>query len=104
MINKLLTKIDLDDLNNLIQNAVSEGKTIEYKNQLPSNSDSDRKEFLADVSSFTNTSGGDLIFGITTDQGVPKSISGLEVMNVDAEKLKYEEIIRTGLEPRINFS
>lgn len=104
MINKLLNKIDLDDLNNLIQNAVLEGKTIEYKEQMPNNSDSDRKEFLADVSSFANTSGGDLIFGITTEQGVPKSLTGVEVTNIDAEKLRYEEIIRNGIEPRINFS
>lgn len=104
MINKLFNKIDLDDLNNLIQNAVLEGKTIEYKEQLPDNSDSDRKEFLADASSFANTSGGDLIFGITSDQGVPKSLTGVGVTNIDAEKLKYEEIIRNGIEPRINFS
>lgn len=104
MINKQLDKIDLDDLNNLVQNAVLEGKTVEYKEQLPEGSDSDRKEFLADVSSFANTSGGDLIFGITTDHGVPKILTGIEVTNIDAEKLKYEEIIRNGLEPRINFS
>lgn len=104
MINKQLNKIDLDDLNSLIQNAVLEGKTIEYKNQLPGNSDSDRKEFLADVSSFANTSGGDLIFGITTDQGAPKNLSGVVVTNIDSEKLKYEEVIRNGLEPRISFS
>jgi len=104
MINKQLNKVDLDDLNNLLQNAVLEGKTIEYKDQLPSNSDADRKEFLADVSSFANTSGGDLIFGVTTDQGVPKSATGIGITNIDNEKLKYEEIIRNGLEPRINFS
>lgn len=104
MINKQLNKVDLDDLNNLIQNAVLEGKTIEYKHQLPGDSDSDKKEFLADVSSFANTSGGDLIFGMTTDQGVPKSATGVGITNIDAEKLKYEEIIRNGLEPRINFS
>ena len=103
MINKQLNKIDLDDLNNLVQNAVTEGKTIEYKDKLPGNSDFDRKEFLADISSFANTSGGDLIFGITTDQGVPKSLSGVIATNIDAEKLKYEEIIRNGLEPRISF-
>ncbi len=104
MINKQLNKVDLDDLHNLVQNVVLEGKTIEYKDQLPGNSDSDRKEFLADVSSFANTSGGDLIFGITTDQGVPKSLTGVGIANIDAEKLKYEEVVRNGVEPRINFS
>lgn len=104
MINKKLIEIELADLNNLVQNAVLEGKTIEYKDQLPGNTDSERKEFLADISSFANASGGDLIFGIMTEQGTPKTVAGGSVANIDAEKLKYEEIIRNGLEPRINFA
>lgn len=104
MINKQLNQINLDDLNSLVQNSVLEGKTIEYKEKLPENSDIDRKEFLADVSSFANTSGGDLIFGISSTDGLPKEAIGVEITNIDAEKLKYEEIVRNGLEPRINFS
>lgn len=69
MINKHLDEISLDDLKQLRNNVVSEGKTIEYKQQLPTNSDGDRKEFLADISSFANASGGDLIFGITEENG-----------------------------------
>lgn len=57
MINKHLDKIDLNDLEQLRSNAVLEGKTIEYKKLLPTNSDADRKEFLADISSFANASG-----------------------------------------------
>ena len=104
MISKLLEKIDLDDLKQLQSNAVSEGKTIEYKQKLPTNSDGDRKEFLADISSFANASGGDLIFGITEESGSPKSIDGVEVGNVDEEIRKYENIIRDGIEPRIVFA
>lgn len=104
MINKQLDKIELDDLTQLQNDSVLESKTIEYKEMLPTNSDSDRKEFLADISSFANTSGGDLIFGIKEIKGVPKSIDGVEISNVDEEIRKYENIIRDGLEPRINFS
>lgn len=104
MINKRLEEIELDDLNQLLSNAVSEGKTIEYKQKFPTNSDGDKKEFLADISSFANASGGDLIFGITEDKGNPKSIEGVEVENVDEEILKYENIIRDGIEPRIIIS
>lgn len=103
MINKNLDKITLDDIKQLQDNAVAEGKTIEYKKLLPSNSDADRKEFLADISSFANASGGDLIFGITEEKGSPKSIDGVEVENVDEEIRKYENIIRDGIEPRITF-
>lgn len=104
MISKQLEKIDLDDLKQLQNNAVSEGKTIEYKQKLPTNSDGDRKEFLADISSFANASGGDLIFGITEENGSPKSIDGVEIANVDEEIRKYENIIRDGIEPRIVFA
>ena len=104
MINKHFDKIEFTDLEQLQSNAVSEGKTIEYKKLLPTNSDADRKEFLADISSFSNASGGDLIFGISEENGSPKSIDGVEIENVDEEIRKYENIIRDGIEPRIVFA
>jgi len=92
-----------EDLQDLIDNSVLESKTIEYKQSLPSNSESGKKEFLADVSSFANASGGDLIYGITEDKktGIPKSLDGLDVDNPDQEILRLENIIRGGIEPRI---
>src|SRR3989338_11694537 len=99
MINKHLDKIDLNDLEQLRNNAVLEGKTIEYKKLLPTNSDADRKEFLADISSFANASGGDLIFGIPEKNGSPKSIDGVEIESVDGEGRKNKNIIPDGIEP-----
>ncbi|MFC1931249.1 helix-turn-helix domain-containing protein [Chloroflexota bacterium] len=92
-----------EDLQALVDNSVLECKTIEYKQALPSNSDSGKKEFLADVSSFANTSGGDLIFGIIADKktGTPKSLEGLSIENIDQEILRLENMIRGGIEPRI---
>lgn len=40
MLNKVLEQLELKDLESLIQNSVSEGKSIEYKLSLPGNSDS----------------------------------------------------------------
>ncbi|MCD6594362.1 ATP-binding protein, partial [bacterium] len=68
MIAKNIDQISEEDLQALIDNSVLEGKTIEYKQSLPGNSDSDKKEFLADISSFANASGGDLIYGILEDR------------------------------------
>jgi hypothetical protein len=90
-----------DDLLNLISNKVSEGKTIEYKLTLPGNSDDDKREFLADVSSFANTSGGHLIFGMDEDQGVASNLVGISELDSDKEKLRLENIIRDGIAPRI---
>lgn len=103
MINKKIEEITEYDLQALIDNKVLESKTIEYKREPPNNSDSDKKEFLTDITSFANSSGGDLIFGIEQDNqtGEPKSINGIEVENVDKEKTRLDNIIRSGVEPRI---
>jgi len=97
---KQIKSIEESDFQSLVNNQVLESKTIEYKESLPGNSDSDKKEFLADVSSFANASGGHLIFGIKETEGVPTELCGLELTNVDAEKLRLENTIRDGIEPR----
>ena len=103
MIAKNIDQITEEDLQALIDNSVLEGKTIEYKQSLPSNSDSDKKEFLADISSFANASGGDLIYGILEDRdtGIPKTLEGLTIENVDQEISRLDSMIRDGIEPRI---
>lgn len=104
MIQKPFDRITTGDLNDLIENAVPEGKTIDYKQDLPGATDADKKEFLADVSSFANTSGGDIIFGMTEAQGVPTSIRGLTSTDLDLELRRFDSIISTGLEPRIRYA
>jgi len=100
---KNIEKITEEDLQGLVDNTVVERKTLEYKQALPGNTDADKKEFLADVSSFANASGGDLVYGITEDKktGIPKSLDGLDVDNPDQEILRLENMIRGGIEPRI---
>ena len=95
---ELITEVDLQQL---ILDAVAEQAIIEYKSQLPSNSDSDKKEFLADVSSFANALGGHLIFGMEEATGLPTNLSGLEVPDANSEKLRLENIVRAGVAPRI---
>ena len=93
--------IDENSLLSLMDNRVSEGKTIEYKERLPGNSDGDKKEFLADISSFANSAGGDLFIGIKEDAGIPKAITGLQIEDIDIEIGRLENVIRDGIEPRI---
>ena len=45
------------DLLKLLDDKVPEGRCLEYKAALPGKSDSDRKEFLKDVSAFANADG-----------------------------------------------
>lgn len=94
---KPLEAVNENDLQALIDNQVREGKTIDYKESLPGNTDSDKKEFLADVSSFANAAGGHLLLGIKEEAGLPVEISGLQGINADAEILRLENTIRSGL-------
>lgn len=93
--------INITNLQSLIDNKVAEGKSYEYKSELPGMSDPHKKEFLADVSSFTNDSGGYLLFGIKERAGIPIELIGLENIDPDAIILKLESSIRDGIEPRI---
>ena len=55
---KPLQQLDEDDLENLLANRVPEGKKIEYKSGQPSANSGKKKQFLIQVSSFANASGG----------------------------------------------
>jgi hypothetical protein len=99
---KKITSLNEDDLKTLINDKVPEGKNFEYKINIPSNSDRDKKEFLADVSSFSNSAGGYLFFGIVEKDGVPIDISELIDIDQDAEKLRFENLLRDSIAPRLS--
>jgi len=87
---------------------VVEGRTIEYKEQLPGGADDDKREFLADASSFANAGGGDLIFGVRENRdaagkptGIPEATVGLAGSNADGEMRRLEDMLRAGIDPRI---
>ena len=96
-----IEKVDVKLLQMLISEKVEESKTVEYKSQLPSKADKDKREFLADVSSFANASGGYLFYGIEENGGVPTAIGGLGQINRDEEILRLENMALAGIEPRI---
>ena len=101
MILKSIDQITEQDLQSLIDNAVTEGKTIEYKQELPGSSDADKKEFLADVSSFANAGAGDIIYGIIEDKGAAKTLPGMKIDDIDQTKTRIDSIIREGIDPRL---
>ena len=95
-----LDKLTEQDLLALISAGTAEGKSIEYKQALPGNSDEEKREFLADVTSFANASGGHIVFGMKEDQGLAKEMCGLGPVDPDAV-LRLENIARGSVDPRI---
>src|SRR5450759_2670476 len=99
---KKIEDIDESDIDSLVALQIPESIVINYKRELISGSDKDRYEFLADISSFANTNGGELIFGISESNGKPTEIGGINAENIDQDILRLEQIIRTGSRPTIN--
>lgn len=98
---KHLDSITEADLQALVDNEVAEDKLTEYKQELPGGGDSQRKEFLYDVTAFANASGGDLILGVKEQGSRAAALSGLSVDDESAEVQRLDSIIRAGVEPRI---
>jgi predicted HTH transcriptional regulator len=96
-----LDQIDEAQLQRLIDGQASETRDIEYKRDSYGNADRDHGEYLADVSSFANTVGGDIVIGVSADAGIPTGFSPLTI-DLDAEILRLENIARSGLQPRIS--
>ena len=90
------------DLQELISNGVTERQNIDYKEALTGTNDDAKREFLADISSFANTAGGHLVYGISEVAGIPTGLPGVVIPDFDAEKLRLENLMRDGVSPRIS--
>lgn len=108
MLGRQLDDLTAADLHGLVDNAVREGRDVDYKQKVPSGTDEDKKEFLADVVSFANAAGGDIVYGIEEKRdangrctGEPARAAGMEGINADSEILRLESIVRDGVAPRI---
>jgi Putative DNA-binding domain len=95
-----LDQIDEARLEALITSGAAESRTIDYKRTTYGGTHADYSEYLADVSSFANTSGGDLVLGIDATNGIPTAVTALTI-DMDQEKLRLEQVARGGLQPRI---
>ncbi len=95
-----LTELKESDLIALKEGGQAERKTLDYKRDVVGPSDSDKREFLYDVSSFANSAGGFLIFGVTEKDGVPIDLVGLAV-DPDKEILRLQQMLRAGVRPTL---
>jgi predicted HTH transcriptional regulator len=92
----------------LVEGKTSERKTLEYKEKLNIGTGDEKAEFLADISSFANVSGGDIIFGISDERdeagratGVPGAIVPLTIPNPETERGRISQLIESGIQPRL---
>lgn len=78
-----------------------EGLQLEFKREPPGSTDAAKSEFLADVCAMANAHGGTILYGVAEVDGCADSIIGIDGSNQDALRLRLDNIIRSGIEPRI---
>lgn len=103
---KDIQSITAQDIHQLLEDQVSEGRSLDYKEILPKDTDEEKREFRFDIAAFANAIGGLIIYGVREKRGqdgargIPEKIVPLEV-NEDKESLRLETILRTHIDPRI---
>ncbi|GBR27525.1 hypothetical protein AA11826_0094 [Komagataeibacter oboediens DSM 11826] len=79
MIEHPLDTISLQDIKALVVYARSEGPTLDFKGAFPAAGHKGVRDFLADVTAFANTYGGDIVIGVHEDKnGVAAEIVGID--------------------------
>jgi hypothetical protein len=99
MLTKRLSELATADLLDL--RGLTESRFLDFKSASVGASDRDRREFVADVTAFANASGGDMVFGIATADGIASAAEGIEPADADKEKLRLGDLIRSGTDPRL---
>jgi len=97
---KPLSELTSQDLQELVTSKALEDLTHEFKRDLPGNSDTERMEFLYDVSSFANSSGGYMIYGLEELDGEAHELIGVSG-DADGNIQRLEQMANSGIEPQI---
>lgn len=105
-------ELTIEDLKKLQEFEYPEGKDIDYKRGITllkketekgKTLEEHRAEFLYDVTSFANTHGGYLLLGVAEDgdKTIPQDFPGFDANNIDTLQQTMENLIQSGISPRI---
>lgn len=94
-------KVDEEFLRNLVKDGTTEDRHLEFKEKLEVTTDKQKKEFLADVTSFANAAGGVLVYGIRAKGKVAAELCGVDLAQPDNEEARLNSIIVSGTDPRV---
>ena len=87
--------ISANDILSLINNRVSEGKNLDFKAKFHKRpTDSERKDLSKDLSSFANSDGGDLVFGVCERDAQADSLSDDIGVSLDEVEAVKEDFLR----------
>lgn len=102
MIERPWDQITLDDIEALVTYQRGESRTLDFKETFPAGDHKGVRDFLADVTAFANTDGGDIIIGVREDKnGVAAEVVGVDRTGLDQELRRIDDQLRTLVDPRV---
>jgi len=94
-------KITVDMLRTLIESEIAEGQTIEFKRLINVTDTNAKKNLSAELASFANASGGDIVFGIDEKEGKASKLIPLPGFDPDKTELQLRQIFASNIEPPV---
>lgn len=101
MLFQSLDQLDSSHLQKLCDDKCPESQSLEFKRELPGNSDKGKHEICKDVAALANTDGGDIVYGIGEKSGSADSIFPISDELHDAAIRRIAQVLDAGIEPRI---
>ena len=89
------------DLSRLVEERISESKTLEFKEAIEVATDFQKQEFLSDVTALANSDGGDILLGIRATDGIATALIGLRKCVPDSLINQLENLLRDSVQPRL---
>lgn len=93
--------LSVETLIRAIENGYSEGKELEFKRQQNPDQAGHKQTTVAEVVSFANASGGDLVIGMADDEGVASGLWPVEYNDIDDTVLRWIDIIKRNTDPEL---
>lgn len=88
-------------LKDLVESKVEEGKHIDFKHAIDVKDPQKKLAYATDLVSFANSSGGNIVYGVSEKNGSAQSLCGIQSKDVDGEKRKLIQIAENWVEPKI---
>ncbi len=102
MIDRPLDQITLEDIEALVAFKRSESRTLDFKESFPAGDHKGVRDFLADVTAFANSDGGDIVVGVREDKnGVACEVVGIDRAGLDRELRRIDDQLHSLVDPRV---
>ncbi len=101
MFNKPLSEIELSDIQDLIDDGVTESRILDFKSQLYKRGNDGSRDFLIDVTALANSLGGNIVIGVREEGLIATEIVPISV-DLDKTLQCFEDLLKNNTDRRLS--